>query len=106
LPPPHNIRQIHGLQGKGNFLHHFIVNYANLTKGFMHILMETLFIWDERAQESFDSLKKFLVSTPLVKPPDYNREYFLYIIVSKGTIGRVLVQEDNELHEHIVYYLN
>jgi hypothetical protein len=48
LPPPHNIRQLQGLQGKANFLCRFIVNYANLTKGFMCLLKkDTLFIWDE-----------------------------------------------------------
>jgi hypothetical protein len=53
---------------------------------------DTMFIWNERAQESFDTLKKDLVSTPLLKPPEYSTEYFLYIVVSKGTVGMVLVQ--------------
>jgi hypothetical protein len=52
---------------------------------------DTPFIWDERAQESFDTLKKALVSMPLLKPPDYNRDYLLYISASEGTIGMVLV---------------
>jgi hypothetical protein len=48
LPPPHTIRQLQGLQGKDNFLHLFIVNYANITNGFMHLLKKyTPFIWDE-----------------------------------------------------------
>jgi hypothetical protein len=48
FPPPHNIHQLQGLQGKDNFLRRFIVNYANITKGFMHLLKkDTLFIWDE-----------------------------------------------------------
>jgi hypothetical protein len=48
FPPPCNIRQLQGLQGKDNFLCRFIVNYANLTKGFMHLLKkDTSFIWDE-----------------------------------------------------------
>jgi hypothetical protein len=50
FPPPCNIRQFQGLQGKANFPCCFIVNYANITKGFMHLLKkDTLFIWDERA---------------------------------------------------------
>jgi hypothetical protein len=61
FPPPRTIRQIQGLQGKSNFLHRVIVSYANITKGFMHLLKkDTLFIWDERAQESFNALKKAL----------------------------------------------
>jgi hypothetical protein len=48
FPPPCKIIQLQGLHGKDNLLHQSIVNYANLTKGFMHILKkDTLFIWDE-----------------------------------------------------------
>jgi hypothetical protein len=92
LPPPCTIRQLQGLQGKANFLRQFIVNYANITKGFMHLFKkDTPFIWDERAQESFNALKKALVSTPLLKSPDYRRDYLLYITVSEETIGMALV---------------
>jgi hypothetical protein len=88
-------------------MHRFIVNYANLTKGFMHLLKkDTLFVWDERSQEYFNALKKSLVSTPLLKPPNYSRDYFLYITASKGMVGTVVVQEDDDLHDHIVYYLS
>jgi hypothetical protein len=48
FPPLCNIHQLQGLQGKDNFLRRFIVNYANITKGFMHLLKkDTMFIWDE-----------------------------------------------------------
>ena len=38
IPPPHSIRKLQSLQGKSNFLQCFIVNYANITKGFMCML--------------------------------------------------------------------
>ena len=44
LPPPHTIWQLQGLHGKDNFLRLFIVNYANITKGFMRLLKDTPFI--------------------------------------------------------------
>jgi hypothetical protein len=48
LLPPRTIRQLQGLQGKANFLCRFIVNYANITKGFMCLLKkDNSFIWDE-----------------------------------------------------------
>jgi hypothetical protein len=56
------------------------VNYANITKGFMRILKkDTPFMWDEQARESFDDLKKALVSTPLLKSLDYDRDYLFYV---------------------------
>jgi hypothetical protein len=107
LPPPCTIQQLQGLQGKANFLRWFIVKYANITEGFMRLLKkDTPFIWDEWAKESFDALKKSLVLTHLLKSPDYSRDYFLYVIVFEENIGMVLVQEDDELHEHVIYYLS
>jgi hypothetical protein len=50
-------------------------------------------------------LKKALVSVPLLKPLDYSRDYLLYIAASEDTIGMVLVQKDDELHDHVIYYL-
>jgi hypothetical protein len=38
FPPPRTITQLQSLQGKENFLHRFIVDYAKITKGFMCLL--------------------------------------------------------------------
>ena len=48
LSPPRNIRYLQFLQGMANFLRRFVVNFANLTKGFMCLLKkDTTFCWDE-----------------------------------------------------------
>ena len=61
---------------------------------------DTTFCWDEQAQQSFDVLKRSLASAPVISPPDYSREFLLYVAVSMETIGMVLVQED------VMYYLS
>jgi hypothetical protein len=101
------IRQLQSLQGKENFLRGFVPNYANIMKGFMHLLNKGVpFYWDKATQHSFDALVKSLVSTPLLSPPDYNREFSLYLSVDESLIGMVLVQEDDEIQEQIIYYLS
>ena len=51
LPPPRTILQLRSLQGKANFLCRFIVNYVEITRGFMCLLKKGVpFIWDDRAQ--------------------------------------------------------
>ena len=42
----------------------------------------------------------------MISPPNYSREFFIYVVASMETIGMVLVQEDEELHEHVIYYLS
>ena len=43
LSPSRNIRHLQCLQGMANFLQRFVVNFSNLTKGFMRILKDTTF---------------------------------------------------------------
>ena len=43
---------------------------------------------------------------PLLSPPDYSSNFLIYVATSMETIGMVLVQEDEELHEHVIYYFS
>ena len=43
---------------------------------------------------------------PVISPLDYSRDFLLYVAVSLEMIGMVLVQEDEELQEHVIYYLS
>ena len=63
-------------------------------------------MWDETAQLIFEALKKSLLSTPLLHPPYYYRDFILYLATSESTIQVVLVQEDDKLQDHVIYYLS
>ena len=67
---------------------------------------DTPFIWDEKVQVSFDALKRSLASVPVLSPPDYSRDFLIYVAVSQEVINMVLVQEDEEIHEHVIYFLS
>jgi hypothetical protein len=64
------------------------------------------FHWDEAAQHSFATLKHALISTPLLRPPNYNKYFLLYLATAESTISMVLVQEDDLLSEYMIYYLS
>jgi hypothetical protein len=62
----------------------------------MHLLKKGVpLCWDEVAQHSFEALKHTLTSAPLLSPPDYGKDFLLYLVVAESTIGMVLVQEDD-----------
>ena len=42
----------------------------------------------------------------MISPLDYIHDFLLYVAVCMETIGMVLVQEDEELQEHVIYYLS
>jgi hypothetical protein len=64
------------------------------------------FHWDEASQCSFDALKCTLMSTPLLRPPKYNKYFLLYLVAAESTIDMVLVKEDDVIYEYIIYYLS
>jgi hypothetical protein len=39
-------------------------------------------------------------------PPDYSRDYFLYLAALDYTIAMVLIQQDDSHDEHVIYYLS
>jgi len=65
---------------------------------------DTAFIWDEEAQNAFDNLKHALTHAPLLHPPNYMKDFILYLVASNDTIAMVLVQETDDDQEHVVYY--
>jgi hypothetical protein len=107
FPPPSMLHQLQRLQGKAIFLRRFIPNYVELTKGFTRLLKKGYdFVWDDIANKAFKALKLTLTCTPLLFPPDYSRDYFLYLAALDSTIAMVLVQKDDSDDEHIIYYLS
>jgi hypothetical protein len=54
----------------------------------MHLLKKGVpFIWDDPFQFSFDGLKHTLTSTPLLKPPNYNKDFMLYLATFKPPLA-------------------
>ena len=51
-------------------------------------------------------MKKALSLALILNLPDYSRDFILYLAALESTIGMVLVQEDDSLHEHVIYYLS
>ena len=52
---------------------------------------DTRFFWDDQAQRAFDNLKHTLTHSPVIEPPNYSKEFLLYIVASATTIAMVLV---------------
>jgi hypothetical protein len=107
IPPPQNLCQLQSLQGKTNFLRCFVLDYATHAHGFLRLLHNDIpFRWDEHAQTSFGDLKVTLSNAPLISPPDYDRDYILYLSASAVLVAGVLIQLGDDGHEHVIYYIS
>jgi hypothetical protein len=76
-------------------------------KGFTQLLKKGhAFVWDDTANKSFDALKLALTHTPLLFPPDYSRDFCLYLVALNHIITMVLVKEDDLYDGHSIYRLS
>ncbi len=49
--------------------------------------------WDEACDEAFETLKGILVKAPMLKLPDFDKEFEIHSNASDFVIGGVIVQE-------------
>ena len=55
---------------------------------------DTPFVWDDLAQHMLNNIKHTIMYTHVLQPPNYTKEYSMYVVASVSTIGMVLVQKD------------
>ena len=59
----------------------------------------------ESYQETFDNLKEFLSSPPLLSRQKLGEILYLYLVATKETIALVLIREE-EIEQYLVYYIS
>ena len=93
---------------KVNYSRRFIFNLSGKIDSFTPILRlkdEAEFTWGAEQQESFDKIKNYLSSPPVLKAPRRGVPFRLCVAAEDKIIGVVLTQE-TEGKEYIIIYLN
>ena len=94
LPCPTTAKGIQCFMRHCGYYCRFIYRYAKIAKPLYALLIA--FEWTIECDQAFETLKKALVSAPVLKPPDWNKVFHVHIDASAYAIGCVLAQP----HEH------
>ena len=71
LPSPTTVKGVRQFLGHAGFYKRFIKDFSKLSKTLCELLAkDAKFIWDERCQRSFQELKLFLTTAPIVRAPN------------------------------------
>jgi len=52
------------------------------------------FMWDEKCQEAFDAIKRYLMNPPMIIPPCMDVPFYLYIFAMDFALGFLLAQQN------------
>ncbi|RVX10776.1 Transposon Ty3-I Gag-Pol polyprotein [Vitis vinifera] len=106
LPPPTNVKGIRQFLGHAGFYRRFIKDFSKIAKPLCELLVkDAKFEWDDKCQRSFELLKQFLTSAPIVRAPNWELPFEVMCDSSDYAIGAVLGQEKMELLA-VVYALD
>ena len=107
MPPPRNLRELRGLQGRLAYIRRFISNLSGRCQPFTRLLKKDVsFIWDQACQNAFESIKEYLLKPLVLMAPIKGRPLILYVAVLERSLGALLAQNNDEGKENALYYLS
>jgi hypothetical protein len=106
--PITNLKELHPLLGKINFVRRFISNLSQKVLPFsplLRIKKDQKFVWGDEQQKAFNEINEYMKEPPVLVPPQLNKPFKLYVAPDTQTIGSDLIQEF-EGKERVVAYLS
>ena len=94
FPRPTSKKQVRGFLGLTSYYRKFIANYSSLALPLTDLTRKSspnLVEWTESCESAFQKLKGLLCKTPVLRAPDFTREF---VDASERGVGAVLGQRD------------
>ncbi|KAL7291593.1 hypothetical protein TKK_0014634 [Trichogramma kaykai] len=104
FPTPKTVKNVRQFIGLAGYYRRFIEKFATIAKPLFKLLQkDTPFIWNEKAQKAFDTLKTCLTTTPVLAFPKLDEPYNITTDASGYAVGGVLSQGEPGKDRPIAY---
>ena len=91
MPCPKDIKGIRSFQGHVVFYRRFIKDFSIISRPLTSLLQKDIpFVFNDDCLEAFQTLKKALISAPIVQPPDWNLPFEIMCDASDYVVRGVL----------------
>ena len=76
LPPPINVKGVRSFLGHAGFYRHFIKDFSHIARPLTSLLAKDApFDFNDECLATFHTLKKALISAPIIQPPDWTLSF-------------------------------
>lgn len=104
--PPKDLKQLQCFLGMTNYNRRFIKRYAVIVAPLYQCIKRKMFRWTYVEEKAFENLKKALTSKPILRQPDFKREFIIHTDASYFAISSILCQIDDDGNEYVVCYVS
>jgi hypothetical protein len=93
--PPKLVPALRSFLGLASYYCKFIKNFAKIAAPLTNLLKKSVvtFEWEKTCDKAFEALKDILVKAPMLKLPNFDRDFEIHSDASDFAIGGVLMQE-------------
>lgn len=103
-PRPKNQDETKRFVAFANFYRRFINNFSNIAVPLNKMTQKRIkFKWSEECESAFKSLKKMLISPPILVYPDYEKEFSVTVDASQWACGAVLSQKHGDADKPVSF---
>jgi hypothetical protein len=104
LPPPINIKGVQSFLGHAGFYRRFIKDFSHIARPLTNLpAKDAPFEIDDKCLDAFHILKKALISTAIIQPPNWSLPFEIMCDASDYAMGAVLGQTKDRKHHAIAY---
>ena len=105
LSIPVNRKAVQRFLGMAGYYRKFCPNFSKVVAPLIKLTSPKVkFSWGEETQKSFDSIKAFLTSHPVLKAPEFDKPFSIQVDASDLAVGAVLLQQGNDKILHPVCF--
>jgi hypothetical protein len=103
--PPRDVKGIQTWLGICNYYRRHVKDFAKKAAPLTELLRkESIFVWGKEQQEAFEALRDALLQEPILRHPDFTKQFILNTDASGFALGAVLAQICDDGLEYVVAY--
>ncbi|XP_035548729.1 uncharacterized mitochondrial protein AtMg00860-like [Juglans regia] len=93
-PIPKTVKALRGFLGLTGYFRKFMKGYGSNAAPLTLLLKNNSFAWSVEAEEAFNHLKVVVAKPPVLKLPDFSKEFTIECDALEVGLGAVLIQDN------------
>ncbi|KAF0724018.1 hypothetical protein Ae201684_017218 [Aphanomyces euteiches] len=103
IKPLKDVAEVRAFLGLAGYFRRFVKDFAEIAAPLTALLSADTFTWTPECDRALDTLKRRLVSPPVLAHPDFDLPFSIWVDASHIAVGAVLMQKQQGKNRVIAY---